>query len=62
MSICVAKAAEVERRLGIWPNEKDFIMCIDNFRDVTIARDGKRGLESANDVTYRKRAEGFGRF
>ena len=31
-------------------------------RDVTIARDGKRGLGSANDVTYRKCKEDFGRF
>ena len=26
-----------------------------SLRDVTIARDGKQGLESANDVTHRKR-------
>ena len=31
-----------------------------SLRDVTIARDGKRGLASANDVTYRKCAEDFG--
>ena len=31
-------------------------------RDVTIARDGKRGLASANDVTHRKSTEDFGRF
>ena len=33
-----------------------------SLRDVTIARDGKRGLHIANDVTYRKRAKDFGRF
>ena len=31
-------------------------------RDVTIARDGKLRLASANDVTHRKRAEDLGRF
>ena len=31
-----------------------------SLRDVTIARDGKCGLASANDVTHRKRAEDFG--
>ena len=31
-----------------------------SLRNVTIARDGKRGLASANDVTHRKRAEDFG--
>ena len=30
-----------------------------SLRDVTIARDGKRGLASANDATHRKRAEDF---
>ena len=33
-----------------------------SLRDVTIARDGKRGLQSAGDVTRRKRAEDFGGF
>ena len=33
-----------------------------SLKDVTIARDGKRGLQSAGDVTHRKRAEDFGRF
>ena len=33
-----------------------------SLRDVTIARDGKRRLASANDVTHRKRADDFGRF
>ena len=33
-----------------------------SLRDVTIARDGKRRLASANDVTHQKRAEDFGRF
>ena len=33
-----------------------------SLRDVTIARDGKRRLAGANDVTHRKRAEDFGRF
>ena len=33
-----------------------------SLRDVTIARDGKRGQESANDVTHRKRTEDFGDF
>ena len=32
-----------------------------SLRDVTIARDGKRWLASANDVTHQKRAEDFGR-
>ena len=31
-----------------------------SLRDVTIARDGKRGLASANDVTHRKSAEDLG--
>ena len=31
-----------------------------SLRDVTIARDGKRGLVSANDVTHQKRTEDFG--
>ena len=30
-----------------------------SLRDVTIARDGKRGQAGANDVTHRKRAEDF---
>ena len=33
-----------------------------SLRDVTIARDGKRRLANANDVTLRKRAEDIGRF
>ena len=33
-----------------------------SLRDVTIARDGKRRLASANDVSHRKRAEDLGRF
>ena len=33
-----------------------------SLRDVTIARDGKRRIASANDVTHRKRAEDFGWF
>ena len=33
-----------------------------SLRDVTIARDGKRRLASANDVTQRKHAEDLGRF
>ena len=33
-----------------------------SLRDVTIARDGKRRLASANDVMHRKRADDFGRF
>ena len=33
-----------------------------SLRDVTIARDGKRELASANDVTHWKHAEDFGRF
>ena len=31
-----------------------------SLRDVTIARDGKRRLASANEVTHRKRAEDLG--
>ena len=33
-----------------------------SLRDITIARDGKRGLASANDVTHRKCVEDFARF
>ena len=33
-----------------------------SFRDVTIARDGKQRLVSANDVTHREHAEDFWRF
>ena len=33
-----------------------------SLRNVTIARDGKRRLASANDITHRKCAEDFGRF
>ena len=33
-----------------------------SLREVTIARDGKRRLASANDITHQKHAEDFGRF